>query len=1661
MKKYFRKAGKIILWIVGIFLGLFLLIVIALQIPPVQQFVKNKAVTYLEGKIKTKVAIDRIEIGLPKKIILEGVYFEDQKKDTLLAGKKLAVNISLFELINNKVEINSVELEGIVANINRNKQAQFNFDYITKAFASDKPKDTTSTPMEFTISKIALDKIKIRYNDAITKNNIDLNLNHFDTKIKTFDLQKMKFSVPDFKVDGLQLRLDQGLVATSNVSEQKSSGGPDLQLELGTVDLSQIKLDYTNEASRLKTAVALQKFNVEVNQIDLKNQLLDFKNIQLSGTKAVLDMGKKETRETATVESNTTKSKGWNVKINNASFDRVNFAFNDQNATPVQKGMDYKHLDLTDLNLKANTISYSTETISGNINNFSVNDKSGLEIESLKTAFFYGQKRASLRKLYLKTPQTLIQDEINITYPSLASLSKNPGTIGIDAHLDNSTLGFKDILLFVPALSKTNPFKDNPYAILLINSTISGKLNDLAIPNLEISGLGTTKVSASGRITGLPDVKTAYFDLNIKNLQSGSKDLKGFLPKNTIPNTIQLPSSFATTGTFKGTINNFDTDLNLISSYGNAAVKANFDKSVKNKEKYNLDAALENFDVGKLIKNTSVGKITLKTNVKGTGLNPKTARATVAANVASANFNKYTYRNLIVKGNIGNGLFSAKADIKDPNLKLDLVSNGSFKDKYPKGKLRLNVDIADLNKLNLHAGPMKIRGSVDADIQSANLDYLNGKVMIHNLTIANAKEQFVTDTISIVAIATAEKNSVTLDSQFADATITGKYKLSAIGTSLKSSISKYYNLNPNTSKTKIHPQQLSFNINVHNDPLLTRLVPQLKSIEPIAISGRYNTQNDSIVINGTIPRLIYGKNTLSNAVIKIDTQDNALVYSLVVDDIRSEQFQLPYTSISGTVADNRIDYTLQLKDLKNKERYLIAGNLTSAGGNTEIKLNPESLKLDYEPWVIAAENLIRMSKKGIYANNFALSKGQNSITLQSKSEAPNSPLSVDFKTFEIKTLTNIIQKKNLEINGTINGNTVIENLTSSPRFIADLTIDNFAFQKDTLGNVSIKVNNEIANTYAAQVAITGQDNDVKLDGNYKAGNSSLDMNLDIQKLNLKSIQGFTMNNLAESTGFLSGNLKISGKASQPVIIGDLNFNDVGFKVTKLNARFKSITEKIAFTANGILFNDFNINDDRDNKLTINGKIDNKDLTNPGFGLTLDAKNFNAMNSKASDNPNYYGQLYLDNALNIKGDLNQPVVDGSIKINKDTKMTIVLPQSDPAVEDREGIVEFIDQDQSKLITTVEGDADAANTEIKGINASVNIEIDKEAELSMIIDKANGDFLSLKGEAHLTAGIDASGKTTLTGRYEFSEGAYQMSFNLIKRKFDIKPGSYILWTGEPMKADVNITAVYKRDVAPIDLIADQLGSKSEGDRNTYKQKIPFETELKMKGELLKPEISFDIVLPEGNNNVSTEIIDATRTKLQQLRQQPSELNKQVFALLLMGRFIGEDPFSSEAGSTTGESIARASASRILSQQLNNLAGDLIKGVELEFDLQSSEDYTSGQKQNRTDLNVGLSKTLLNDRLKVTVGSNFGLEGAQQANQEANNIAGDISADYQLSKDGRYKLRAYRKNQYQVALQGQVVETGVAFTITINYNKFRELFHRSKNENQSKESKKKPNE
>jgi hypothetical protein len=152
-------------------------------------------------------------------------------------------------------------------------------------------------------------------------------------------------------------------------------------------------------------------------------------------------------------------------------------------------------------------------------------------------------------------------------------------------------------------------------------------------------------------------------------------------------------------------------------------------------------------------------------------------------------------------------------------------------------------------------------------------------------------------------------------------------------------------------------------------------------------------------------------------------------------------------------------------------------------------------------------------------------------------------------------------------------------------------------------------------------------------------------------------------------------------------------------------------------------------------------------------------------------------------------------------------------------------------------------------------------------------------------------------------------------------------------------------------------------------------------------MQPQLAFDIVLPPDKNyGVSNDIITQVDSRLEQIRQDPGETNRQVFALLLLGRFVGQNPLASSTPMFSASSYARQSVSKLLTDQLNKLAAGLIDGVDFSFDVTSTDDYTTGERRARTELNVGLSKRLLNERLTVSVGSNFELEGPKNSSQKA---------------------------------------------------------------------------
>lgn len=1633
------------------------LLILSLRLPVVQNFIKDKLIVYLEKKIKTRVSLERVYIGFPNSLVMENLYLKGQDVDTLLAVKKLDVGLHMLKLINSTADITSVDMQGARANVVRKPDGKFNFDYILDAFATTDKEESPSKPFIISLDKINLKDIGVTFNDQQSKNDINLYFKSFDTRVKKFDLSKNTYAVNDINLDGLKLKLKQGIVeeVSKKVEKKVDSLNEKKPMNIGLrgIKLTNFNIDYGDENTKTYAKVLFKELSTKINKLDLENNAFNIGNVFLSGADINANLylpaqnANPKNKKEPEVSKVSEQDKAMNLLLGKLVLNDVKVAYNNTAVAPTKQGMDFNHMNFSKMNVEVRSFKMENNTFAGTVNSAEIQESRGLDIQKFNTDFVYAEKEASLKDLYLQTPKTLLRDEIILNYNSIDQLTSNLGAVKVSANIKDSKIGFSDILNLVPTLKNTVPFNKYPNAILNVNANVKGNVNDLFIQDLKVSGLDQLRVNASGRVKNAMNPDQLYYDLRIGEFSSNAKTIFNLVPKNTIPSNISLPSSFSIKGNAKGTTKMVNTDLNLYSTLGNAAIVANVDMRRKNHELYDVKANLQGIQVGKIIQNKDIGPITAQISAKGESFDFKNASANLKGNVVSAVYKGYRYQNMNLTGKINKGAYDVILNSKDPNASLLLTASGIYDEKNPTVKINGEVIKLDVNKLGFYEKPMILAGKIDGDFTSLDPNNLNGYLNLKDFAFSDTKEVYPVQEVNLKASSTTDSTQIIFNSQVADIELKGKYKLTQIFGALTQTINQYYQFQKPDKTQKITPgQHFTFTAKIKNDDLIRKFVPDLKSFETINLTGNYDADSQKIEIDGQIPQLLYGENTIEKGALKVTNENQALQYSLNVAALKSSSFSLKKINIDGDIADNTIHYNVTSKDDKDVTQFLIAGNAKSLNDITEISLNPDGLKLNYSDWNIAENNKIQISSKGILADNFILSNGGSEISIQSENNSPSSPLNIALKDFKIETITELIKKDTVLARGTVNGTAQLRDVMKNMTFTSDLNVSNLIVYGSPVGNLAVKVNNSSPKLLNADIALSGNNNDVRILGDYNTASSSFDLNMAINQLQMKSIQGFSMNAITNTEGYLSGNLKITGTTNQPNILGKVKFNDAGLEIAKTGSDFRKLNDEIDFTSRGIEFNTFKIKDKDGNALVVDGQVLTQTYRDFAFNLNVNAKDFKVVNSQKSNDAMMYGVLAIDAGLHIRGNLDLPKVDGRLSVADNTDFTFVLPQSNPSLQERDGIVEFVDQDQVVLNKTIKTDSLNAQSRIKGMDVSVNIEVSKEAKLSIIIDKANGDFVQLQGEAELTGGIDPSGKTTLVGVYEVNKGSYDLSVSFLKRKFDIQKGSTITWTGEPTTAIMDITAVYKTEAPPIDLVEQQISTESASIMNQYKQRIPFNTLLKMKGELLKPQLTFDITTEEKNNAISSNVKDVIDQKLAQLRTQESELNKQVFALLLLNRFIGENPFESGAG-MSAETMARQSVSKILSQQLNNLASGLIKGVDLNFGLDSSEDYSTGQKNTRTDLNVDISKKLLNDRLKVTVGSNFGLEGQARQNENMTNIAGNVSVDYSLSKDGRYMLRAYRKDEYQVALQGQIIETGVGFIITLDYDKFREIFQKSK--------------
>ena len=1664
------KIGR---WFAWIFLSiLFLIIILALliQTQPVQNFAKKKIVSFLENKLHTRVEIQKLDIDFPKMLVLEGVYIEDQQKDTLLSGGQLKVDINMYKLLSNEIEINQIVLNNITAKIKRElPDTTFNFQFIIDAFASEesKPASTDTAAMKISIDKIVVAKTRLVYKDVVTGNDVDVFLDHFETDISIFDPQRMRFDVPNISLKGVRGIIKQTkpleVVAVNSNPDTLHTGEVPafLRFTNDKTKLSDIHVSYSNAVSGLKTNIKFKDLLIEPRDIDMENSIIYLGNVELNDLDGFLEMNASTTSKTEVIKITdeekqqvNTSEMPWVFSVQNLKLNNNNFRFDDFTKPKQTRGMDYAHMGITDLTLHAENFVLNNDTIAVDITKGKMKEKSGFQLNTFQTKIEYTPQGASFIDMLIETPGTSIKRSMIVNYPSLEAVQKNMNSLELFANLDNSRIQVKDILIFAPQLA-SQPAFSNPNTTLFIDSKIKGSLAKLQIDHFRFKGFKNTSVDLSGTLLNATDPDKIEANLSIRKLNTTSADILSFAPKNSIPSTITIPKNISASGIIRGGLQKIFTDLQVKTTLGNMAIKGTVANATEpSKAIYNATISTNALQLGTILQQPeNFGKVSANFTAIGKGYDIEKAKADLKGTIISAEIKGYDYKNLQLSASVANQKLVANAGMKDANLDFTLLAKANLGGNMPGFTVTANIDSIKTQPLHLTPDVMIYRGKIVADFPEFNLDALQGKLLITNSVLVMNKQRLQLDSINLVAKNENNQQVFLLTSDFASAELSGKYKLEQLGDIFIDAINPYYSISDSSAKKVIpDPYDITIRANVYDHPALKAFVPDLKKLDNINMVANFSSYS-GIRANLSAPYIVYGENIIDSITLVAETKNNVLDVTTRVEKISSgTSIEILGTRLDAAISNNNVDFALVIKDEASRNKYKLKGLLAQESNNGfAFSLHSDSLLLNYENWTISPNNVLRFGPEILNAKNFDLHRNNQQLLINSETDNPNSPLQVKFENFKLATLTALVQTDTLLVNGNINGDILLKDLLTQPQFTTDLSINDLAINSDTLGDLNAKINNTNADVFNTNISLTGHGNDVKITGDYflKPGdNSTLDFTLAVNKLQLNTLEGASFGNLQDARGYLSGNVKVNGKVDKPDIDGKLNFNNTSFVVPMLKSTWKIDNESLVFVDNtGFRFNTFTIRDSANNTAIIDGMAYTTNYTNYKFDLDFKARNFQALNSTKQDNALYYGDLFFDADLTIKGNEGLPIVDGSFKVNEKSILTFILPQTDPGLVSREGVIVFVDKDAPLEDSLFRSGYDSLNvSSLVGFDVTVNIEVDPKAEFNMVIDEANGDFLKLKGAAALNGGIDKSGKITLVGSYELVEGSYDLSFNLIKRKFLIQKGSTIVWTGEPTEAILDVTAIYKTEIAAADLVRDVITTASADLR--YRQKLPFEVELMMKGKLLLPELTFNIKLGEENNiRVASEITDAVTTQLERLRQEPSELNKQVFAVLLLNRFISQDPFASSGGGFNAASLARQSVSKILTEQLNNLAGNLIAGVDINFNLDSQEDYTSGQLENRTDLNVQVSKRLLNDRLKVSVGSNYQLEGSQAGNQSASNIAGDLAIEYALSKDGRYLLRAYRKNLYEGVIEGYVIETGVGFKISIDYNKFKEIFNRKK--------------
>jgi hypothetical protein len=1274
-----------------------------------------------------------------------------------------------------------------------------------------------------------------------------------------------------------------------------------------------------------------------------------------------------------------------------------------------------KILDFEDLNINATNFLINGSDVSARINTLALKDSRGVVIKNMMTDFLYTLKDMTFANLEIKTTNSILKGDLKFSY-NREDFKFFEDKVQVTAKFRNSKILLNELNTFY------NEFGENQNAAFSVD--LSGTLNNLQANNLNLYTSTNSKIIGNFNFKNLfnKEENNFYMFAKFSNLSSTYKDLKALLPNvlgASIPSSFDRLGKFTLVGQSELTPSTILADVSIETELG--FINSNLSMSRIN----NIDNAsykgkmiFSDFDLGALINDPNFGSVSLDVDVNGTGFVAETIDTQVKGDVYQIEFNNYNYQDIKVAGNVRNRIFDGNLIVNDNNLKLNFNGLVDFSEKIKKYDFEANVLYADLKDLNFvkNDSISIFQSNVRMNMNASDLDDAYGQVAFKNTSYKNQIDTYYFKEFAISSRFEDKTRFIEINSpDIFEGTMSGQFVFNDITKLFKNAIGSIYtNYIPYKVKQN---QSINFNFKIYNK-IIEVFYPEIKLGKNTFIRGQVESNEKGFQLTFKSPEIKYLDYFGSNIELQVDNNNPLFNTYIEVDSIKTKYYNVSkFNLINVTVNDTLFMRSEFNGGNKNKDTYNLSFYHTINEENKSvIGFKKSDVTIKDNLWFIneKKDNLNKISfdkdLTSFNIDNIRINHKNEEIQLSGfLKDSTQKDIHLKFKDVNLAKITPDVDS--LSFAGNVNGKLDILQKNGGYLPNSTIVIDDFKVNNFKLGsfNASIEGNDDLTN-YLVDVTIKDDlSKSFSANGNINVSknNSTIDVDLIFDKFNLEPLNPLLQDVLSNIRGTVSGTTNVSGNLKKPQVNGELTANSAGFKIPYLNVDYNIANNTvIALKNQSFIFNKLQLTDSKfKSKGQLNGSLSHVNLSDWSLNFDLNTPRLLILNTTETEDALYYGTGFVGGTATIKGPTDQLVIN----VVGETKPGTVfkIPLSDTESFGDNSYIHFLSPEE-KLAR--QNGVDFKFNEIKGLELDFDLDITEDAEIEIIINKDTGHALKGRGRGGMLVEINTNGKFNIFGDFSVFEGVYNFAYGgLIGKKFTVVPGGTLAWDGDPLKARINIEAIYKTQANPSPLLD-----------NPINRSIPVELNINLTGELEQPDPSFEFEFPNVNSTLKSE--------LQYRLESNEDRQNQALYLLSTGSF--------------SRGLSELNFSGTIAERLNGIVNSIFTSDDSKFNVGLNYEVGENRPDYKTDDRFDLTlQTQISDRVLIN-----GKVGVPVGGETQTVVAGDVQIEFLLNEEGTLRAKVFnRENSIRNFGEEIGYTQGVGISYNVDFDTFKELLQR----------------